>query len=119
MSRTVDKFGHYYNQQYISLTLKEHVSRFLGINTDENNNLDIQNKKIRNVGAPAEGADAVNQAYVHSQIKHIQEILKQNIDQECAHLRQEISQLKKTQNELFKILSQYPFKSPTLIYHTE
>lgn len=116
---TVDKFGHHYNQKNQSIAVRENVSRLLGVNIDEDNNLNVQNKKIRNVASPAEGADAVNQAYVHTQIKHIQEILKKNFIQECTFLREEISQLKRSQNEIFKALSQAPFNSPALIYHTE
>ena len=116
---TVDKFGHHYNQKYSSLALRGNVSRILGINIDNDNNLDIQNKKIKNVAPPSEGMDAVNQSYVHSQNKHLQEILKKGIIQECSTIREEISQLKKSQNEIFKFLSQFPFNSPATIYHTE
>lgn len=109
---TVDKFGHHYNLKYTSVTLKGNVSRLLGINIDEDNNLDIQNKRIRNFARPAGGSDAVNQAYVHSQNKNLQEILKKNVSQECSDIRQEISYLKHSLNELYNILSKNTFSRP-------
>lgn len=116
---TVDKFGHHYNQKYTSIALRGHVSRILGINIDNDNNIDIQNKKIKNLAPPSEGTDAVNQSYVHSQNQHLQEILKNGIFNECSNIREEISQLKKSQNEIFKNLSQHPFNSPALIHHID
>ena len=72
---TVDKFGHYYNQKYNSEILKKNVSKTLGIIIDKNNNLDIHDKRIKNLAPPSEGSDAVNKNYLYSQINHVQEIL--------------------------------------------
>lgn len=111
---TVDKFGHHYNQKYTSIALRGHVSRILGINIDNDNNIDIQNKKIKNLAPPSEGTDAVNHhTYIHKTST------KNGIFNECSNIREEISQLKKSQNEIFKILSQHPFNSPALIYHID
>lgn len=42
---TVDKFGHHYNQKNQSIAVRENVSRLLGVNIDEDNNLNVQYKK--------------------------------------------------------------------------
>lgn len=113
---TVDKFGHYYNQKYNSEVLKKNVSKMLGITVDEDYNINIQNKKIRNIAPPTEDSDAVNKAYLYSQIKHIQEILKHDLNTEFNSIRSEISELKKKLKDIYAVLSSMP-QTPTIIYN--
>lgn len=80
----------------------------LGIAVDKHNNLDIQNKKIKNLGPPSEETDAVNKAYLQTQIHRSQEIL--NI--EILSIRHDISQLK---NTLKSLMSSTPFNVTSVI----
>ena len=91
---TVDKFRHYYIQKYDSEILKKNVSKTLGIIIDKHNNLDIQDKRIKNLAPPSEGADAVNKDYLYSQINHVQEILKRGISTEIIKIRQDVIDLR-------------------------
>lgn len=105
---TVDKFGHYYAQKYNSETLKKNVTHTLGITLDKNNNLDIQNKKIKNLAPPTEGTDAVNKTYLSVQINHTQEVLKKGISKEVINLRKEITELKRTIKDIFDVMKEMP-----------
>lgn len=115
---TVDKFGHYYNQKYNSEALKKNVSKTLGITVDEDYNIDVQNKKIRNISQPSEGTDAVNKTYLHSQVNHLQEILKRDCNTEFISIREELSELKKNYKDLLKILTSMS-QTPTIIYNNQ
>ena len=97
---TVDKFGQYYNQKYNSEILKKNVSKTLGIIIDKNNNLDIQDKRIKNLAPPSEGSDAVNKDYLYSQINHVQEILKRGISAEIVNIRQHVIDLRQQINDI-------------------
>lgn len=66
----------------------------------------MQNKKIKNV-APTYG----NQAHARN--------IKKNVIQECTYLKEEILQLKRSQNKIFKVLTQPPLNSIALIYHSK
>lgn len=101
---TVDKFGHYYNNKHNSETLKKNVSKILGIIVDENYNLDVQNKKIRNLNFPSEGTDAVNKTYLHTQINILQEILKKGISKEVVTVRKEINELNKQIRDIYDVM---------------
>lgn len=100
----VDKFGHYYNNKFTSETLKKNVSKILGIIVDENYNLDVQNKKIRNVNFPTEGTDAVNKTYLHTEIKNHEDILKRSISKEVVTLRKEISDLNNKIDDVYNVM---------------
>lgn len=101
---TVDKFGHFYNQKYNSEILKKNVSKTLGIIVDKHNNLDIQDKRIKNLAPPSEGTDAVNKDYLYSQVNHIQEVLKRGISKEVVNIRKEIIDLKLKIKEIYDVM---------------
>lgn len=101
---TVDKFGHYYNHKYNSEILKKNVSKTLGIILDKDKNLDIQDKRIKNLATPSEGTDAVNKDYLHSQINHVQEILKRGISKEVVNNRKDIIELKQKINDIYDVM---------------
>lgn len=101
---TVDKFGHYYNQKYNSEALRKNVSKTLGIIVDETNNLDIQNKKIKNLAPPSQGTDAVNKTYLSTQINHVQEILKKGITKEILSIRKDIADLNKKITDIYNVM---------------
>lgn len=108
---TVDKFGHYYNHKYNSEILKKNVSKSLGITLDQSNNIDFQDKRIKNLAPPSEGADAVNKDYLYSQINHFQEILKRDISEEIVIIREDIALLKENIDDIYTaIRSMYRVK---------
>lgn len=88
---SVDKFGHYSN----SNTFRKNASKFLGIAIDQHYNIDIKNRKIKNLGQPSENYDAVNKAYLQTQIVHVKEIIKRDVSSEIRNLRKEIDLLRK------------------------
>lgn len=99
----VDKFGHYHKIRYN--TFKEDVEKTLGFVLDEHENLDIQNKRIRNISPPMQSSDAVNKAYLHQQINHNQEILKRGISKEIAAIKKTIDNLQKMVNETYSVMA--------------
>lgn len=101
---TVDKFGHYYNHKYNSEILKKNVSKTLGIIIDSNNNIDIQNRKIKNLAPPSEGSDAVNKDYLYSQINHIQEVLKRGISKEVTNNIKDIKDLNQKIKDIYDVI---------------
>lgn len=98
---SVDKFGHYASNSNV---LRENVSKILGIVVDSHNNLDFQNKKIKNLGAPSEDTDAVNKVYLQTQINHSQEIVKRGISTEIVDIRREISNLKNSLQDVYDVI---------------
>lgn len=96
---SVDKFGHFSKDMQ-----RGNVPKIPGINFDKNNNLNIQNKKIKNLGSPAEDTDAVNKAYLHNQIEHMREVLKKEVNVELTDIRREITEMICNLNAVNKIL---------------
>lgn len=103
---TVDKFGNYHSQKYNLDTLKKNVANTLGIIVDRNNNLNIQHKKIKNLGPPTEGTDAINQSYLSLQINHTQEVLKKGISKEVISIRSDIEELRHTIKDIFDVIKE-------------
>lgn len=107
---TVDKFGrHYSKQKYNSDVLKKNVPQILGIIVDRDNNLNIQNKRIKNVAPPREEADAVNKAYLQIQINRTQDQLKRGINTEVLSVRNHIHELKSNLKDIYDVLSANSF----------
>lgn len=92
---SVDKFGHFSSGNI------RNVPKVLGIAFDRYNNLNIQNKKIKNLGPPTEDTDAVNKAYLQKQINYSREILKQDLNSDIIIIKQEIAQLRDILNKSF------------------
>lgn len=112
---TVDKFGHYYNQKFTSEIKRKHFLKNFGVSLD-GNNINIENKRIKNLASPLEGLDAVNKNYVNSQIRHMQEHIKRGIGEEVLIVRNEIKDLNKKIDDIYKVMitlssSQYGKKS--------
>lgn len=113
---SVDKFGHFSN----SNISKRNVSKNLGISTDQYNNIDIQNRKIKNLASPSEDTDAVNKIYLQTQISHsqdilrtevsteIKDILRTELSTEIKDIRQEVTWLKNNFKELYELILKIP-----------
>lgn len=93
---SVDKFGHFSN----SHLLKRNVPKVLGIFIDRYSNLDIQNRKIKNLAPPSEDTDAVNKVYIQTQISRTRDSLIKDLE----YIREEITNLKNDIQDLNKIL---------------
>lgn len=97
---SVDKFGHFSNSD----VLRRNVPKILGICVDSHNNLDIQNKKIKNLSPPSDDTDAVNKTYLQTQINHSQEILKRGLNTEIITIRKEIAELKTNLKDVYDVM---------------
>lgn len=95
---SVDKFGHYsFNNSY---PIKRDVPKVLGFFFDNDRNLDLQNKNIKNLAAPTEETDAVNKVYLQTQVNDAKEFLKADlyntltqIETQFFYLRDKISDI--------------------------
>lgn len=71
---SVDKFGHYLNDKS-EINLAKNAPKLLGFFVDQNNNIDVQNKRIKNVANALEENDCINKLFLQTQIdKQKQEI---------------------------------------------
>lgn len=113
---SVDKFGHF--SSYKNEVLKNDAHKWLGFTVDKDKNVDVHNKRIKNVRNAVEDYDAVNKAYLFLQIHNEQNILRNGIKKEINRVRNELlqvkDQLKNILNELV-ILDRYNKNSYKLI----
>ena len=100
---SVDKFGHFSINN--TKVLKRDAPKVFGFFIDENRDLNIQNKKIKNLGSPAEQTDAVNKVYVQSQVNHSEEVLKKIFNKQIVYIRQEIINLRNDIKDIFGVLA--------------
>ena len=71
---SVDKFGHYLNDTSNIISLKN-APKLLGLFVDTNNNIDVQNKRIKNVAEALEENDVINKLFLQTQIEKLEEKL--------------------------------------------
>lgn len=90
---SVDKFGHF--SSYKNEILKKDAHKWFGFTVDKDKNVDLQNKRIKNVANAVNENDVVNKSYLFLQIRNEQKILKNGINNEIIRVRDEISQLKR------------------------
>lgn len=102
---SVDKFGRYSKQKYNCDILKKNASKIIGIIVDSDNNLNVQNKRIKNLEIPREDADAVNKLYVQTEINRTQSQLKRGLSTEVVDIRNDIKQLNTKINEIYYVMS--------------
>lgn len=100
---SVDKFGHFSPDN--SNAFKRDAPKVLGFFIDGNRNLDVQNKKIKNLDTPSEKTDAVNKIYVQTQLIILQEVLKKEIHDENLKIREEVVNLRKDIIDIYGILA--------------
>lgn len=101
-SMSVDKFGRYSKQKFSSSILKKNVPRIVGIIVDNDSSLNVQNKRIKNLGIPRDEADAINKGYLQAEVNRIQDEIKSGLNTEILNIRKDIEQL---QNTLFLVYS--------------
>lgn len=68
---SVDKFGHYLNDTSGIISTKN-APKLLGFFMDTNNNIDVQNKRIKNVAKALEENDAINKLFLQTQIEKLE-----------------------------------------------
>lgn len=73
---SVDKFGHYLHDKSDLVSIKN-APKLLGFFVDTNNNIDIQNKRIKNVAKALEENDVVSKVFMQTQIEKIEDKLNQ------------------------------------------
>lgn len=101
---TVDKFGHYIMRKYKTNNSEEkrnYCMRMFGFTLD-GNEINMVNKRITNVALPLDELDAVNKAYVSSEIY----LLNGTLNEEIQVLRNEVKELKDQIYKLFAHLHQ-------------
>lgn len=77
---SVDKFGHYYNSKLnYNNIIRKNESKMFGFILDSDENLNVQNKRIKQVSSPVEENDAVTKNFLLSQINQMQKDLLLNI----------------------------------------
>lgn len=96
---TVDKFGHYFNRKYSSEEKTKTLLKTFGFRLD-GDNVNMEHKRIVNVALPLDELDAVNKAYVNSQIRH----MIFGVSEEVKTLKTEIDDLNKIIGERFAYL---------------
>lgn len=102
---TVDKFGHYFDRKYNSEEKTKNLLKNFGFRIDDNN-VNIEHKRIINVALPIEELDVANKAYVNSQISSMVFGLSQQVN----NLKKEITDL----NHKIDILLQSEYIVKTL-----
>lgn len=102
---SVDKFGRYSKQKYNCDIFKKNASKIIGIIVDSDNNINVQNKRIKNLGVPREDADAVNKVYLQTEINRTQDQLKRGLNTEVVNIRNDIKELRSKINDLYYVLS--------------
>lgn len=66
---SVDKFGHYLNDTSSSTISIQNAPKLLGFFMDTDNNIDVQNKRIKNVAKALEEDDVINKVFLQTQIE--------------------------------------------------
>lgn len=102
---SVDKFGHYYNSMLNNNNiLRKNVEKTANIIVDNDKNLNIQNKRIKNIATPLEEKDAVTKGFLFTQIEQIQKDLLLIINKNSKELDMVREYLKRMENLLNDVL---------------
>lgn len=109
---SVDKFGHFSNSD----SVRKNDPKILGFGIDRHYNIDVKNKKIKNLAPPSEDTDAINRAYLQAQITRSQAILKNEMKPEFIDIRSEIAQIKNSIKDLLKVVGSMS-TTRTIIYN--
>lgn len=70
---SVDKFGHYSNEKYSNENLKKTESKLIGITMDNDQNINMQNRRIKNVGVPIQETDAITKRFMQAHVTQAKE----------------------------------------------
>lgn len=111
---SVDKFGRYSGTSNKQRNLKKTITQTLGVQLDSEKNLNLNGKRILNLGAPINTHDAVTRSSVQSEINRIQQLLLieiEKVKQECNKLR------KKNLQDVEANLKSYTDNA--LVHHTQ
>ena len=90
---SIDKFGHYLNDTSGRVFVKN-VPKLLGFVMDTTNNIDVQNKRIKNVAKALEENDVVNKLFLQSQIEEVRDEIHLILSQKLNEIRETISSMK-------------------------
>lgn len=107
---SVDKFGRYSKQKYNTNILKKNVPRIVGIIVDSDNNLNVQNKRIKNLGVPRDDTDAINKGYLQAEINRTQDQLKRGLNTEVVSIKNNIKELKSIINDIYYTMTEHNSK---------
>ena len=102
---SVDKFGHYINDTSGVISMKN-APKLLGFFMDTDNNIDVQNKRIKHMSNALEENDGVNKMFLQSQIEKTQKEVMDQLNKNINEVYQIIEKIKKDFERRIKILNQ-------------
>lgn len=85
---SLDKFGHYLNDTS-SIILTKNAPKLLGFYMDADNNINVKNKRIKNVGNALEENDAISKLFLQMQLEKMQHEIINNLKEEVNEIRKE------------------------------
>lgn len=105
---SVDKFGHYLNDTNSSIFSTKNAPKLLGFFMDADNNINVQNKRIKNVAKALEENDVINKLFLQTQIEKTEDKLKLYFKEDNIKMRDDLlSQIIKLQSEIKLQLEDY------------
>lgn len=102
---TLDKFGHYLNDTSRIISIRNEP-QVLGFYMDADNNIDIQNKRIKNVANAFEENDAVNKVFLQTQLEKMQHEVIKDLKEQLDEIRKENINTKVFLEEQIEILNE-------------
>lgn len=122
---SLDKFGHYLNDTSGIISVKN-VPKLLGFYMDVDNNINVQNKRIKNIAKALEDNDAVSKLFLQSQVEKMQEEINKRLQEEVNEIRKENITMKlslekqiETMNEKINRFENYMFASIAVTLPTD
>lgn len=85
---SLDKFGHYLNDTSSIISIKN-APKLLGFYMDVHNNIDVQNKRIKNVADALDENDVVNKLFLQTQLEKAQEEINERLQQKVNEIHKE------------------------------
>lgn len=130
---SVDKFGRYSNNQ--NKAIKRNIVKVIGFNIEKDGDINLQKKRIKNLGKPIHEDDAVTKSFISSEIQRVyQELLtaveklKKELLAEIANLHNFNDALKNNLNNRLIRIEDIVFesikgviaiKTPEVVFHNE
>lgn len=102
---SLDKFGHYLNDTS-SIILTKNAPKLLGFYMDADNNINVKNKRIKNVGNALEENDAISKLFLQMQLEKMQHEIINNLKEEVNEIRKENINSKVFLEEQMKFLNE-------------
>ena len=100
---SINKFGHYLNDTSSIISIKN-APKLLGLYMDKDNNIDVQNKRIRNVASALEENDVVNKMFLQSYTEKMQKETIDYLKSDIEEIREILFNMKQMFIEEIKLL---------------